>query len=208
MDAGAKLKIDKRITEREQLLTPMYHQIAVHFADLHDTPERMQEKGVIKEIVPWKRARTTLHWRLRRLLLEDRVESQVLDVRPNFTHGQVGVMLRRWFVEDRGQSDGHLWEDNRAVVDWLSAQLDGTAARSIVLENIKCLCRDAVLNQANTLMEEYPELMVDSIVHLLQHMNSAQRADAIRAISKIEGVSLSEQDGGVSLPTTAHGDNP
>lgn len=25
----------------------MYHQVAVRFADLHDTPGRMQEKGVI-----------------------------------------------------------------------------------------------------------------------------------------------------------------
>lgn len=25
----------------------MYYQVAVHFADLHDTPGRMQEKGVI-----------------------------------------------------------------------------------------------------------------------------------------------------------------
>ena len=39
---------EKKIHEREQLLMPMYHQVAVHFADLHDTPERMQEKGVIQ----------------------------------------------------------------------------------------------------------------------------------------------------------------
>lgn len=25
----------------------MYYQVAMHFADLHDTPGRMQEKGVI-----------------------------------------------------------------------------------------------------------------------------------------------------------------
>lgn len=43
-----KLAVEKKITEREQLLRPMYHQIAVHFADLHDTPQRMHDKGVIK----------------------------------------------------------------------------------------------------------------------------------------------------------------
>lgn len=40
--------IEKKIKDREQLLQPMYHQVAVHFADLHDTPERMHEKGVIQ----------------------------------------------------------------------------------------------------------------------------------------------------------------
>lgn len=33
--------------EREEFLLPIYHQVAVQFADLHDTPGRMQEKGVI-----------------------------------------------------------------------------------------------------------------------------------------------------------------
>lgn len=33
--------------EREEFLIPIYHQVAVQFADLHDTPGRMQEKGVI-----------------------------------------------------------------------------------------------------------------------------------------------------------------
>lgn len=42
-----KTSIEQCITEREKYLMPMYHQVAVHFADLHDTPERMHEKGVI-----------------------------------------------------------------------------------------------------------------------------------------------------------------
>ena len=32
---------------REEELSPMYHQVAVKFVDLHDTPGRMQEKGCI-----------------------------------------------------------------------------------------------------------------------------------------------------------------
>lgn len=43
----ARAVIEQNIVEREKFLTPMYHQVAVHFADLHDTPERMHEKGVI-----------------------------------------------------------------------------------------------------------------------------------------------------------------
>ena len=43
-----RVALERKIKDREQLLMPMYHQTAVHFADLHDTPERMQEKGVIQ----------------------------------------------------------------------------------------------------------------------------------------------------------------
>lgn len=190
-----KKVLEKTISDREQLLRPMYHQIAIHFADLHDTPERMLEKGVIQEIIAWKRARHVLHWRLKRLLLEDRIESQILNVRPGFSHGQVVVMLRRWFMEDLDTVDTYMWENNQAVVEWLSQQLDPESNKSIVMENIKSLRRDAVLSQASLLMEEYPELAIDSVVHLLQHMNSQQRADAIREITKItklENISTNE----------------
>lgn len=144
--------------------------------------------------MPWKKARILLYWRLRRLLLEDRIESQIQDLRSDLNHGQVGAMLRRWFIEDKGASEGHLWEDNKTAVEWLSGQLDGTCKRPVVLENIRSLCRDNVLNQASTLMEEYPDLAVDSIVHLLQHMNASQRAEAIRAISKLEGTLVHSEE--------------
>jgi acetyl-CoA carboxylase/biotin carboxylase 1 len=42
-----RVLLERQISDREKFLLPMYHQVAVHFADLHDTPERMQEKGVI-----------------------------------------------------------------------------------------------------------------------------------------------------------------
>lgn len=37
---------------REDLLLPIYHQVAVQFADLHDTPGHMLEKGIISVRVP------------------------------------------------------------------------------------------------------------------------------------------------------------
>lgn len=39
--------LESQLKAREDLLLPMYHQVAVQFADLHDTPGRMLEKGVI-----------------------------------------------------------------------------------------------------------------------------------------------------------------
>ena len=47
MDPAENAKLEKDLKEREDNLMPMYHQVAVHFADLHDTPGRMEELGVI-----------------------------------------------------------------------------------------------------------------------------------------------------------------
>jgi len=86
--------------------------------------------------------------------------------------------VRRWFMEDKGAMD--VWEDNRKVVEWLTSE-------SVIDENIKSLRRDAVVNQANTLFDEYPEFASDCVLRLLQRMTPAQRSDAIRSVSKIDG---------------------
>lgn len=41
------LDLEAKISEREKMMLPLYHTIAVHFADLHDTPVRMLEKDTI-----------------------------------------------------------------------------------------------------------------------------------------------------------------
>lgn len=48
-DLSSELRktLENKLQERYKLLAPMYHQIAVQFADLHDTPGRMMQKGVI-----------------------------------------------------------------------------------------------------------------------------------------------------------------
>lgn len=40
-------ELESKLKTREEFLLPIYHQVAVQFVELHDTPGRMQEKGVI-----------------------------------------------------------------------------------------------------------------------------------------------------------------
>lgn len=86
-------------------LLHVYHTVAVHFADLHDTPERMLEKGCISEIVPWRSSRSYFYWRLRRMLLEEHFIKQILSAQDSLAVGQAKEMLRRWFVEDKGATE-------------------------------------------------------------------------------------------------------
>ncbi|XP_021953724.1 acetyl-CoA carboxylase isoform X2 [Folsomia candida] len=144
--------LEKKVHEHEQFLRPIYQQIAIGFADLHDTPERMLEKGVIQDIVPWRTARTTLYWRLRRRLLENTVITKILEIRPVLGYGPAEAMLRRWFMEDKGAMA--VWEDNQTVVNWLSSE-------SVIDENLKSIFQDAAVDQLNKLLERYPELYSD-----------------------------------------------
>lgn len=45
---NSKEELERRLAEREKYLLPVYRQAAVMFCDLHDTPGRMFEKGVIQ----------------------------------------------------------------------------------------------------------------------------------------------------------------
>ncbi len=47
LSVSERKELESKLKEREEFLLPIYHQVAVQFADLHDTPGRMQEKGVI-----------------------------------------------------------------------------------------------------------------------------------------------------------------
>jgi acetyl-CoA carboxylase/biotin carboxylase 1 len=49
---------------------------------------------------------------LRRLLLENQIKSQMLNIQPNLSVGQAEAMLRRWFVEDKGTTVVSLFCDS------------------------------------------------------------------------------------------------
>ncbi|ROT38258.1 acetyl-CoA carboxylase [Sodiomyces alkalinus F11] len=64
-------ELKAKMTAREKQLLPVYSQIAVQFADLHDRAGRMKAKGTIREVLEWKNARRFFYWRLRRRLNEE-----------------------------------------------------------------------------------------------------------------------------------------
>ncbi|KAH8740617.1 acetyl-CoA carboxylase like biotin dependent carboxylase involved in fatty acid biosynthesis [Cryptosporidium ryanae] len=69
IDSAERSSIKDKINKRCGLLMPVYHAAAVHFADLHDTANRMKAKNAICDIVQWKNARVFFIHRIKRQLL-------------------------------------------------------------------------------------------------------------------------------------------
>ncbi|XP_036076250.1 acetyl-CoA carboxylase 2 isoform X1 [Rousettus aegyptiacus] len=179
--------LESQLKAREDLLLPMYHQVAVQFADLHDTPGRMLEKGVISDILEWKTARSFLYWRLRRLLLEDQVKQEILQISSELSHVHIQSMLRRWFVETEGAVKAYLWDNNQMVVQWLEQHWqveDGL--HSTIRENIKYLKRDSALKTIRGLVQENPEVALDCMMHMGQHISPAERAQVAHLLSTMD----------------------
>ena len=65
------------LAAREKTLWPTYSQIALQFADLHDTPVRMKAKGTIHEILDWETSRQYFYWRIQRRLKEEAMLAEI-----------------------------------------------------------------------------------------------------------------------------------
>lgn len=162
----------------------MYHQVAVHFAELHDTPERMFEKNAIHEIIPWKKARRLFYWRLRRRLLEEEIRTEILSTLPSLDVRQVDAMLRRWFIEDKGATESYLWDQDEAAACWLEAQRK--TENSVVSRNITCVKRDAVVTRIKEALEAYPEIRLDTVLEIAHRLQPTERAELLRTLSQLE----------------------
>ncbi|XP_037633326.1 acetyl-CoA carboxylase isoform X2 [Sebastes umbrosus] len=185
-------ELESKLKAREEFLLPIYHQVAVQFVDLHDTPGRMQEKGVITDILDWKNVRTFFYWRLRRLLLEQVVKCEILEANKDLSDGHMQSMLRRWFVETEGTVKVYLWDNNKAVVEWLEKHLtkeDGT--RSGIRENIKYLKRENTLKHIRSLVEANPDVAMECIIHMSQNITPSQRAKLSHLLATMDSASTS-----------------
>ncbi|XP_039658817.1 acetyl-CoA carboxylase isoform X2 [Perca fluviatilis] len=185
-------ELESKLKAREEFLLPIYHQVAVQFVDLHDTPGRMQEKGVITDILDWKKVRTFFYWRLRRLLLEQVVKCEILQATKDLGDGHMQSMLRRWFVETEGTVKAYLWDNNQAVVEWLEKHLtkeDGT--RSRIRENIEYLKRENTLKHIRSLVQANPDVAMDCIIHMSQNITPSQRAKLSHLLATMDSPSTS-----------------
>jgi acetyl-CoA carboxylase/biotin carboxylase 1 len=114
--------IEAQIKQREKMLFGVYQQVAVHFADLHDTPGRMKSKGVIRRQVDWCNARTFFYWRLRRRLFEFAIANKVASASTSHAlkpgvRKELIADLQAWFGESGGGKE--VWEDDKQCVQWL-----------------------------------------------------------------------------------------
>lgn len=75
-------EIKVQMAAREEQLLPVYMQIALQFADLHDRAGRMEAKGTIRKPLKWQNARRFFYWRLRRRLSEELILKRMTEAQP------------------------------------------------------------------------------------------------------------------------------
>lgn len=172
-NAEAVGALTKAIKAREKKVLPIYQQIAVQFADLHDTPGRMEAAGVISAQVEWKTSRSYFYWRLRRRLAEFELRKQICTAADGgggvsqMTKLQASATLKGWFTAS-GEDEAD-WADSRKVLAWIGGK------QGLLRTQLEGLKVAGVAAKAAALALESPEGLAAGVVSAFQQMDTMQR---------------------------------
>jgi len=119
-------KLKEQIKAREDLLYPVYSQIATEFADAHDKTGRMKAKGVIKDAVEWSRSREFFYYTTKRRIMQDDLVKKMKLANPALDNNAALNMLKSLCPTD--------WEDNKATIEFFSSQADALAEKMTAMK--------------------------------------------------------------------------
>lgn len=89
-------EVEGKIRAREELLAPVYMQLACEFADLHDRVGRMEAQGVIRKGLEWRSSRAFFYWRIRRRLAEQALVRRLRAADPGLSVRAAQELLTSW----------------------------------------------------------------------------------------------------------------
>ncbi len=171
----SKKAVEKQIATREKMLFGVYQQVAVHFADLHDTPGRMKNKGVIKKQVNWAESRTFFYWRLKRRLMEfDIVNNAIAShkLKPGDRKAMIAD-IHNFFTANGGRPE--VWDDDRRAFSWYEEN------NNIITKFIKSKKLTAISSQ---ICESISSLSnnVDDIKAVLSGLTEEQKSVLLKSL--------------------------
>ncbi|ODQ82475.1 hypothetical protein BABINDRAFT_30653 [Babjeviella inositovora NRRL Y-12698] len=159
-----------KLAAREHALLPIYSQVSVQFADLHDRSDRMLAKGVISKELEFASARRFFFWRVRRRLNEEYLLKRIVKELPNASRLEAVSRLKSWYPASVDT------EDDRVVATWIEeshVQLDAAVER---------LKGDAVRQNLATIIRSDRTNAVDGIAELVALLSTEDKAKILKQL--------------------------
>jgi acetyl-CoA carboxylase/biotin carboxylase 1 len=175
--------LQKSIEARTKQLLPIYTQIAIRFAELHDTSLRMAAKGVIKKVVDWEESRSFFYKRLRRRISEDVLAKEIRGIAgDHFTHQSAVELIKEWYLASQAKIGSTEWDDDDAFVAWK----DNPENYKGYIQNLRA---QKVSQSLSDLADSSLDLEAFSqgLSTLLNKMDPSQRAKLVQEVNKVLG---------------------
>ena len=177
VSAEDQKSIKAKMVEREKLLLPIYGQIAIQFADLHDRASRMQAKGVIRQALRWQNARRFFYWRLRRRLSEEYILKKMLAVAPP-TEDASSIRTRGLAMLKAWTNIANFENDDMSVATWYEEN------RENLHERVQKLKGEATAIKVAQLISEDRDSGLRGVMTLLQNLPTAEKEQIVKALQK------------------------
>lgn len=168
-------EIKKQMTERENRLLPVYSQISLQFADLHDRAGRMQAKDTIRHPLQWKNARRFFYWRLRRRLNEESILKKMagVSIRGPTTRSHNLQKLQAW----SGQVEFE--RDDRAVACWYEEN------KKEIQTKVETLKSEGVASDVAHLLRNNKAGGLAGVKEVLSMLPVGEREEALKLLSAL-----------------------
>ena len=155
----------RKIKDREELILPVFQQAATELADLHDRPERMLSKRVIKHIVDWKSSRTFFYYKLSRRIKEVELVKRIITIDNSITNKEAIEILIDWFQNDYNSD----YSNDKHFLDWEKQHKIDINYR---IEDLK---HASIQKAIISLGKESPAALVKSVASVLAEFNEEEK---------------------------------
>ncbi|KAI8890576.1 acetyl-CoA carboxylase [Backusella circina FSU 941] len=170
-----KEAIKEKIDAREQLLMPVYQQLSVQFADLHDRTGRMQAKGVIRKPLNWCRARHYFYWRVRRRLCEEYTLRKIATAVHDLSREKMLDFVKDWFNNDNEKISYD--DEDQIVSEWFDKRT------SVIDQRINKLKSEALSRKVVQLSSIDQDAVVEGFSKILQNLTGQDRDRILKKLN-------------------------
>jgi len=170
-------EIKNKMTERETLLLPVYLQISLQYADLHDRAGRMKAKDTIRSPLVWSQARRFFYWRLRRRLNEEYVLKRMAAASPRELAASRSTSLKTLEAWSQLPAFG---TDDMNVAVWYEEN------RKNIHERIEKMKGDAVAYDVAALMRSNKDGGLAGVMQVLSMLPSPRRRRSSSACPRLK----------------------
>lgn len=176
-ETAKQLQIE--IEKRQAELMPIYHQIAITFAELHDTPGRMKAKEVIRDVLNWETAREFFYYRVKRRMHEEYLLRAMKKADPSLQYSNMMKLLEEYLVQSqkRKKKNQYVWDNDKFVASWYEEE------KSNILDFVNTHIRARYIkNQAINLFKENPDATMEGILQFLNSLPGNQKANFLKKL--------------------------
>jgi acetyl-CoA carboxylase/biotin carboxylase 1 len=173
--------LQKQLAEREEKLLPLYSQVAIQFADLHDRSGRMYAKGTIEKELEWKTSRRYFYWRLLNRTHEEAVIRKLQEVNPKLTRSDAITLIAKWFEETEQSNTFEAdFEADQFKAKWFETLRSETGSLTTKLNEQQQI---HVQNQLSSLLDS-KENSVAGLVNYIKSLDSTTRAQLLTQLNE------------------------